>query len=73
MKARRSPRGAATLSAQFPVGKVSRRDGEIIALGYEKTKGNAKRRYARGLTRAVAACHRCDRGSRGVNRMRRAR
>jgi len=37
----------------FHNGKTSLRDDEIIALGYEKTKGNAKHRYARGLTRSA--------------------
>src|SRR5215510_10767288 len=37
----------------FQNGKASLRDDEIIALGYEKTRGNAKHRYARGLTRSA--------------------
>jgi hypothetical protein len=52
MKARRSHRGA-TLSAQFPVGKASLREGKIIALGFTKTTGNAKHRYTKA-TNAVA-------------------
>jgi hypothetical protein len=41
------------LAGSFHNSKASLRDDEIIALGYEKTKGNAKHRYARGLTRSA--------------------